>query len=264
MVKVYFKSSKSKSRPKGVNARQTKAIKRNSKAIQELRKPQEMKWLDGKVLVAPYLTGTFSVLNAPLPWDTEPSLTLGNVTSNDTRLNSREGNQIVCKRYQFRGLLEANTNDIESITNLTDVVRVRVIYMWINSPHIAGAIPIAPVLDDILETPTDPINSLYKKAGNLNFRVLKDYTKNMQPQLYGTAQTTIAKTFQSTEKHRFNINDVLDLRKMRSTEFQESVLIAGTLPFKGMLVRCVVSDAPGISEAPSFFGQSRLTFEDEV
>lgn len=247
-----------------INSRQSKAINKNTKAIKELRKPQEMKWLDGVVDVSPYLTGTFNVLNAVTPWDTEPSLTGVIGTSNATRLNTREGNQIICKRFQFKGLMEINTNPTETVTNLRDVVRVRVIYLWINSPHIAGTIPIAPILADILETPADPINSLYKKAGNLNFRVLKDYTKNLQPQLYGSTQTAITKTFQSTEKHRFTINDVLDLRKMRSTEFQESVLIAGTLPFKGMLVRCVVSTAPGASESPTIFGNSRLTFEDEV
>ena len=265
MVKVYFKSSKRSKGPKGINARQTKAIKKNTKAIKQLRKPQEMKWVDEKVLVAPTITAVTDVLNAVVPWDTEPSLAGGPVTtSNETRLNSREGNQIICKRYQFKGILEINTNPIETVTNLTDVVRVRVLYLWINSPHIAGIVPISPVLSDILEVSTDPINSLYKKAGNLHFRVIKDYTKNMQPQLYGTAATNIAKTFQSTEKHRFNLNDVIDLRKYRSTEFQDSAPQQGINPFKGMLVRMVISDAPGISEAPTFFGYSRLTFEDEV
>lgn len=249
----------------GVNARQTKAIKKNTKAIKDLRRPQEMKWLDRKVLIAPTIIGVTNVLNDVVPWDTEPSLGGGPVTtSNETRLNSREGNQIICKRYQFKGILEINTNPIETLTNLTDVVRVRVLYLWVNSPHIAGLVPIAPLLADILEVPTDPINSLYKKAGNLHFRVIKDYTKNMQPQLYGTAATNIHKTFQSTEKHRFNINDVLDLRKYRSTEYQDSTATSSISPFKGMLCRMVISDSPGISEAPSYFGYSRLTFEDEV
>lgn len=256
--------AKFKNRRKSVDARQSKQINRNTKAIKNLRKPQEMKWVDNKVGVIPISNGVFEVLNDVKPWDTEPSLTVGNVTSNDTRLNSREGDQIVCKRYQFKGLLEVAQVPIETVTNLGNVVRVRIIYLWINSPHIAGAIPIAPILDDILQEPQDPINSLYRKAGNLNFRVLKDYTKNLQPMFYGTAATNIAKTFQSTEHFRVNINDVLDLRKMRTTEFQKSSLIAGTNPFKGMLVRLAVSDILAEPEAPLFNGQSRLTFEDEV
>lgn len=252
------------SKAKGINARQSRAIKKNAKAIKELRKPQEMKWKDNKVALQPILNGVFEVLNDVIPWDTEPSLTLGNVTSNDTRLNSREGDQIVCKRYQFKGLLEVNQVPVETITDFQRVCRVRIMYLWINSPHIAGAVPIAPILDDILETPGDPVNSLYKKAGNLNFRVLKDYTKNLQPMFYGTAATNIAKTFQSTEHHRVSINDVLDLRKMRSTEFQKSDLLAGTNPFKGMLVRLCVSDILAEDNAPVFNGRSRLTFEDEV
>lgn len=252
-------------RRQSVNARQSKQIHKNTKAIKNLRKPQEMKWVDvSNVRIAPILSGTIEVLNGVAPWDTEPSLTIGNVSSNETRLNSREGNQIICKRYQFKGILNVNLNPVETVTNLNDVCRVRIMYLWINSPHVAGAIPIAPILSDILQFPDDhPIDSLYKKAGNLHFRVLKDYIKNLQPQLYGTAATNIAKTFQSTEKPRYNINDVIDLRKMRSTEFQEDPSIAGTNPYKGMLVRLVVGDT-NISEAPTLFGNSRLTFEDEV
>ena len=256
--------AKGKYRKKSVDARQSKQIYKNAKAIKELRKPQEMKWLDNEVALSPILNGLFEVLNEVIPWDTEPSLTAGNVTSNDTRLNSREGDQIVCKRYQFKGLLECNQVPVETITDFRRVCRVRVMYLWINSPHIAGAVPIAPILDDILENPGDPINSLYKKAGNLNFRVIKDYTKNLQPMFYGTAATNIAKTFQSTEHHRVSINDVLDLRKMRSTCFQKSDQIAGTNPFKGMLVRCTVSDILSEDYAPVYSGFSRLTFEDEV
>jgi len=247
-----------------INARQTKAIKKNTKAIKELRKPQEMKWVDDKVYIAPYNVGYIDVLNDVIPWDTEPSIT-GGQSSNLTRLNSREGDQIICKRYQFKGIMEVRLNDVDTITNLDDVVRIRCLYLWINSPHVAGAIPIAPDVSDILENVNDPINSLYKKAGNLHFRVLKDYTKNMQPQLYVTdVSNAIVRTFQSTEKSRFTINDVLDLRKMRSTEFQGSNLMAGTNPFKGMLCRMVISDAPSVIRAPTFFGLSRLTFEDEV
>jgi len=252
-------------RSNGVNARQTRAIQKNTKAIKELRKPQEMKWVDiSNVKIAPVFAGTVEVLNGVTPWDTEPSLSGVLTSSNETRLNSREGNQIICKRYQFKGLLSVNLNPIETVTNLNDVCRVRIMYLWINSPHVAGAIPIAPTLEDILQFPVvHPIDSLYRKAGNLHFRVLKDYVKNLQPQLYGTAATNIAKTFQSTEKPRYNINDVIDLRKMRSTEFQEDPSIAGTNPYKGMLVRLVVGDT-NISEAPTLFGNSRLTFEDEV
>ena len=52
-----------KSRSSGINARQTRAIKKNTKAIKELRKPQEMKWLDDKVALIPILNGVFDVLN---------------------------------------------------------------------------------------------------------------------------------------------------------------------------------------------------------
>lgn len=250
----------------GVNARQTKAIRKNAKAIRDLRKPQEMKWLDKKVAEIPVQNGVFTVLNDVTPWDTEPSLQPGPTvpTSNQTRLNSREGDQIVCKRYQFKGLIECNQVNVETVTNFDNIVRVRILYLWINSPHIAGAIPIAPVIDDILQEPQDPINSLYKKNGNLNFRVLKDYTKNMSPNFYGSAATNVAKTFQSVEKYRYTLNDILDLRKMRSTEYQNSPLTAGTNPFKGMLVRLSISDAVAEPDAPVLAGQGRLTFEDEV
>ncbi len=181
-----------------INARQSRAIKKNAKAIKELRKPQEMKWLDKKVALIPVSNGVFDVLNDVVPWDTEPSLTAApnpTPSSNDTRLNSREGDQIVCKRYQFKGLIECNQVGVETVTNFDNICRVRIIYLWINSPHIAGAIPVAPVIDDILQTPQDPINSLYRKAGNLNFRVIKDYTKNLSPNFYGSAATNVAKIF---------------------------------------------------------------------
>lgn len=130
--------AKGKYRRKSVDARQSKQIYKNTKAIKQLRKPQEMKWVDiSNIKIAPVFAGSIKVLNGVIPWDTEPSLSGVLTSSNETRLNSREGNQIVCKRYQFKGILSVNLNPIETVTNLNDVCRVRIMYLWINSPHVA-------------------------------------------------------------------------------------------------------------------------------
>lgn len=241
----------------GVNARQSKAITRNTKAIKKLARPLEMKWYDSSYVALPLQVGSFSVLNAVPSWETNAAL------SNEERLNTREGNQIVCKRYQFRGLLAIETS-IATVTDLKQVCQVRIIYVWIPTPHILGNVPVAPLLDDILEIPVDPIKSLYKKAGNLKFRVLKDYVVNLQPMLYGHAATNVTQHIQSTEHFRKNINDVIDLRKMKDTEFQQSTAQSGNNPFKGMLVRIVLSDQLSEPTAPKFKGYTRLTFEDQV
>lgn len=250
MVKNY----KSKS---GINARQTKAINKNTKAIKKLERPLEMKWFDANYDVQPLIIGQFSVLNAVPSWETNTAL------SNDKRLNAREGNQIICKRYQFRGLLATETT-VGTVTDNKKTCQVRIMYIWVNNPHIVGLVPIQPILDDILQSPNDPIKSLYKKAGNLRFRVLKDYTVNLSPQVYGFAATNVSQSIQSVEPFRKVINDVLDLRKMKDTEFQATSATSGNNPFKGMLCRIVLSDQLAETTAPKLRGYTRLTFEDAV
>lgn len=249
-------NGKSNFRKKSIDARQSKKIASNAARLKELERTKENKWVDTTYTVLPTTLGAVSILNDLLPWDT----TLAG--SNESRMHTREGNSVVCKRYQCRGLCSITANVTNNPTDLKYDAQVRVIYFFVPVAEDNLGVPSAPVIGDILESPLDPIKSFYKKKGNVRYKVLKDYTINLQPNYFSTTAISYHQLFTSVEPFRKMINDVIDMRKLPDTEWYSGD--TASIPLRGMLCRLITSDHASEPFAPTFKVRERLTYVDEV
>lgn len=225
-------------KPRTVDAKQNKEIKKLKTQVKRLSKGDEKKWYDiDKPSTAIPLSGTIQPMLALNVW-------AGN---NTNRQHEREGNSISVQNLHIKGQIYIDYSFASPDKNN----KVRVMLVQMTDDNLT-----APALTDILEDPTSDraVYSFLKIKGTRRFRVHYDKLFNLQNPDQGTTMT-------ATEPWRreFRIKAKVPKSGLKVSYQQGSV--SGNGPVVNGLFLVAYSDSGTISH-PAMIYRSRLRFLD--
>ncbi len=239
---------------KTVDSQQNKKIKTLETKMAGLVKAQEIKSLDDTFASEQVPSNSIGAYKHDITdiqvWDTNSA------TSNANRLQSREGNNVVIKRFSVDAMITLPESQVGNSDSTYDTI-VRLII--VHSPASAYA-----DINEVLEDPND-VFSHYKLFPDNPYRILFDKRYNLQ----GTIPSAISgstRNATAVEPFRRNVKILLNSKQLGKSGLKVDYGQgnAGQSPVYGGLRMFAISTVSGLTFVkPILDGRIRMRFADE-
>jgi hypothetical protein len=239
---------------RNVDAKQTKSINKLKTQVKSLLKATEIKSKDTQFAdqqIPSDVIGAYKFDITDLDvWDTN------SVTSNENRLSTREGNNVVINRLSIDAMITLPSEQVGSVNATYDAI-VRIII--VHSPASAYA-----DIYEVLQNPTDIFSHLKLFPDN-PYRILFDKRYNLQATI-PSAISGGTRNATSVEPFRRNVKILLNKKQLGKTgvKVEYGQGNAGQDPVYGGLRMFAISTVDGLTFVkPILSGRVRMRFTDE-